>query len=335
MTKNQLAKKIATWVVMTVMISVFLLDIICVMMCNHYVGEYVVETEDFSLSNGDDRIHFLNVNNSDAILLESNGKFALIDSGEGDNNPRRFVAYDGNEAEVIKYLKKVAADKNGQVVLDFVLGTHNHYDHIGAFEAIINDSDISAKTAYLKPTDPNIAHDYEIDGWGIQKIYENTVAAFVKDGIKVTDKIPGEIMFGDFKLTLYNTATDESLYGQGENAASVGVLVEKGERSAFLAADITRTSGSEELVIPLLDKVDILKVGHHGYYGSTSWSFAKKLDPDIAIITNKLGKIYPDVKWTLTTICNAAIFATVDENGIIATFSDDGQIILTNHAQDL
>ncbi len=334
MTKNQLAKKIATWVVMTVMISVFSLDIVCVIMCNHFVGKHIVKTEDFSLSDGDDRIHFLNVNNSDAILLESNGIFALIDSGEGDNNPRRFVEYNGNEAEVIRYLKKVASDQSGKVTLDFVLGTHNHYDHIGAFEAIINDPDISAKVAYFKPTNPNVAHDYELDGWGIQKIYEKTVAAFTKDGAKVTDDIPTEIMFGDFKLSLYNTELDESLYDQGENAASIGILVEKGNKSAFLASDITRTSASEALVIPLLDKVDLLKVGHHGYYGSTSWSFAKKLDPDIAIITNKLGKIYPDVKWTLTTICKAAIFATVDENGIIATFSDDNQIILTNHAQD-
>ncbi|MGN0567979.1 MAG: ComEC/Rec2 family competence protein [Acutalibacteraceae bacterium] len=335
MTKEQRTKKIATWIIMTIMISVFLLDIICVVLCNRYQGKFDIRTEDFSLSDGDDRIHFLNVNNSDAILLESNGKFALIDSGEGDHNPRRYIDYEGNEEAVIKYLKKVAADENGKVVLEFVLGTHNHYDHIGAFETIINDPDITAVKAYFKPLDPNIAHDYEVDGWGLEEIYEDTVAAFIKDGAEVTDKLPDEpFMFGDFKLTFYNTVTDESLAGQGENAASVGIMVEKGERSAFLAADITRTTGLEQLLIPELHKVDILKVGHHGYYGSTSQKFAKTLDPEIAIVTNRLGKIYPDVKWTLTTVSKSAIFATVDENGIIATFCDDGRIILTNHAQD-
>ena len=159
MTKEQRTKKIATWIIMTIMISVFLLDIICVVLCNRYQGKFDIRTEDFSLSDGDDRIHFLNVNNSDAILLESNGKFALIDSGEGDHNPRRYIDYEGNEEAVIKYLKKVAADENGKVVLEFVLGTHNHYDHIGAFETIINDPDITAVKAYFKPLDPNSAHD--------------------------------------------------------------------------------------------------------------------------------------------------------------------------------
>ena len=81
-------------------------------------------------------------------------------------------------------------------------------------------------------------------------------------------------------------------------------------------------------------KCDVLKVGHHGYYGSTSPKFARGLSPEIAIITNRLGKIYPDIKWTLTMVSHSAIFATVDENGIIAEFTDDNEIKLSNHAQD-
>ena len=111
-------------------------------------------------------------------------------------------------------------------------------------------------------------------------------------------------------------------------------MVEKGERSAFLASDITRTTGLEEIILPKLHKVDILKVGHHGYYGSTSWNFAKRLSPKIAIVTNSLGKIYPDIKWTLTMKSHSAIFATVDENEIIAEFTDNDEIKLSNHAQD-
>ena len=333
MTKKTLIKKIATWVMMAIMGSVFLLDIICVAMCNHYQGLYDVKIEDFSMSTGDDRIHFLNVNNSDAILLQSNGKFALIDSGEGDNNPRKSMSYKGNEQAVIDYLKKVASDESGKVELEFILGTHNHYDHIGAFEAIIKDPDISTKTAYLKPINHDVVHDYEIDDWGIEDTYNATVDALIADGAEVTSDIPENIKFGDFNLTLYNTVTDPSFKDQGENAASIGILVEKGNKKAFLAADITNTTGLEDKLLDDMQKVDLLKVGHHGYYGSTSWKFAKKLDPDIAIITNKLGKIYPDIKWTLTMICHAAIFASVDCNGIIATFSDDGEIYLTENAQ--
>lgn len=41
-----------------------------------------------------DKIHFLNVGSSDAILLESNGKFAMIDAGEDTDNPRGFADLD-------------------------------------------------------------------------------------------------------------------------------------------------------------------------------------------------------------------------------------------------
>lgn len=335
MTKKELAKKIATWVMMTIMLSVFILDIICVAMCNKYQNKYTLLDTPYLLSGTADRLHFLNTKNSDCILIESNGKFALIDAGEGNDNPRKTMDYKGNEEVVISYLKKVAANSDGKVTLEFALGTHNHYDHIGSFEAIANDPDINVKTFYIKPINREIAHKYEYESWGIGETYESTVKAFERRGTLVTAELPREpFKFGDFTLTFCNTEFDnEALHGEGENAESVGVMVEKGERSAFLASDITRSTGLEDIVMPSLHKVDILKVGHHGYYGSTSWKFAKTLSPEIAIVTNRLGKIYPDVKWTLTMKSHSAIFATVDENGIIAEFTDNNKINLFRHAQ--
>lgn len=57
-----------------------LLDIICVAMCNRYQNKFEITPAQFSSDSTADRIHFLNTYNSDAILIESNGKFALIDS---------------------------------------------------------------------------------------------------------------------------------------------------------------------------------------------------------------------------------------------------------------
>ncbi len=335
MTREKLAKKIATWIIMTIMLSGFALDIFSVVMCNKYQSKYDLSEAQFTFDGTADRIHFLNTRNSDAILIESNGKFALIDSGEGNHNPRRTVSYSGSEEAVIEYLKKAAGDKDGKVTLEFALATHNHYDHTGCFEAIANNSDIHVKTFYIKPVNREIAHDYECNDWGIEQTYEATVTAFLSSGTDVTSDIPSEpFKFGDFTLTFYNTALDdERLHNESENAESVGLLIEKGEKSAFLASDITRTTGLEKILITELRKVDLLKVGHHGYYGSTSWAFARKLDPEIAIVTNELGKIYPDVKWTLTTVSHSAIFGTFNENGIIAEFTDDGEIKLSNHAQ--
>ena len=75
----------------------------------------------------------------------------------------------------------------------------------------------------------------------------------------------------------------------------------------------------------------MLKVGHHGYYGSSSMSFLKEITPDIAIIPNYQGKVYPNVKWNLTMYAHVPFYGTYDYNGIIASFTDDGKIILTDN----
>ena len=126
--------------------------------------------------------------------------------------------------------------------------------------------------------------------------------------------------FGSFTLQFFNTVTDLSKPHAGENVSSVGVKVTKGKRTAFLAADISAEGGLENRMAPLVGKVDLLKVGHHGYTTATNPFFIRTLHPEIAIVTNQLGKIYPNVKWNLVMIAHASVYATVNHNGIIATF---------------
>lgn len=312
------------------MFSVFSLDILTLVLCNKYEKNYNLETETFTLENGNDRIHFLNTGNSDCILLESNGHFALIDSGEGDKNPRKTTPYEGYKDEVLSYLKKVAENEDGKVYLDFVLGTHNHYDHIGNFYEIISDDEIKIGRAYFKKYNKEIATELEQDGWENVTTYTEIIELIKEKNIVLIENLPDwEFDFGDFKLQFINTITPEELNGNGENANSVGVIVTKGEKKAFLAADFTKSSGLEQLYGETIGDVDLLKIGHHGYYGSSSQKFLKQLKPEIAICTNFLGKIYPNVKWNLTMVAKVPIYATAHRNGIIATFTDSDEIILT------
>ena len=75
----------------TLMALIFLLDILTVALYNHYEKRYAVTPEPTVTvkTAGADRIHFLNTGNSDAILLESDGHFALIDAGDSSDNYRR------------------------------------------------------------------------------------------------------------------------------------------------------------------------------------------------------------------------------------------------------
>ena len=328
--KKKLARVIATWVVTSVMLSVFILDIVVVALGNKYVNETPIAYEAFDYKNGDDRIHFLNTANSDCIILESNGKFALIDSGEGNENPRRKTEYKGYRDEVISYIKKVASDEKGFVNFEFVLGTHIHYDHAGNFEAIFKEEKISAEKAYFKKFNESVATDMETGDWGNKATYEKILDALNAKNIPVISDLPDEeFIFGDFTLRFLNTVTPEELYEKGENASSVGVIVTKGEKTAFLSADFTKDSGLEQIYADDIGDVDLLKIGHHGYYGSSSKNFLKTLKPEITIVTNNIGKIYPNVKWNLTMVAKAPTFSTSHRNGIIATFTDNNEILLT------
>ncbi len=330
-----MVKKIATWVMMFIMASVFILDIISVAYANYLEKRFVFTDETFTAFTGADRLHFLNTGTSDAILIESNGHFALIDSGEGDDNPRRKISYEGYTEEVIRYLKRIAGDKEGKVRLDFILGTHYHYDHIGAFEAIIRDEDITVELALFKKYDYDLVRNYESGGWDNDMTYQQVLQALSDRGVFVISDIPDEPFdFGDFTLQFFNTVTPEELKGRGENAASVGVKVMKGELSAFLAADMTRKSGIEQIIGPQVGEVTLLKAGHHGYFGSSSRRFLNLLKPEIVIVTNQLGKIYPNVKWNITMTARVPTYATVNKNGIIADFSDGKTLKMTQNIHD-
>ncbi len=330
--KKKIARIIATWLVTGVMLSVFILDTVVLILDNKYVSQIAVTDEDFSGKNSDDRIHFLNTANSDCILIESNGHFALVDSGEGNENPRKDPGYKGYRDEVISYIKKVASDENGKVTLDFILATHMHYDHAGNFTDIINDENITINRAFIKEYDTSSVSAMDKKNWGNGEMYESIINALTENKVPIIQNIPDEsFVFGDFTVQFFNGKTPEEFVVENENANSIGVKITKDEKSAFLGADITADTGLEEYYAERIGDIDLLKIGHHGYYGSSSKSFLKVLKPEICVCTNQIGKVYPNVKWNITMYAKAPLFSTAHRNGIIANFTDTNNIVLTQN----
>jgi beta-lactamase superfamily II metal-dependent hydrolase len=102
---------------------------------------------------GNLNVHYIDVGQGDAILIENNGKFMLIDSGPSSAKD-----------DLKKYL-----DEKGVKVLEYLVATHNHEDHIGSMTTVINNYTVN-KLIMSK----NIA---------ITRVYENFVIA-AKDDAK-------------------------------------------------------------------------------------------------------------------------------------------------------
>lgn len=283
---------------------------------------------------GEDRIHFLSTGGSDAILLESRGEFALIDAGEDTDNPRGFAGLEleGYEDKVLSYLKENVADKDGKVYLDFVLGTHSHSDHIGGFDTIVSDADVTVGRAYLKKYDSSKIREKEVEQWDNQEVYnqmENALKAKNVPVISEPDKTPFQL--GAFTITLFNTDDPETDKKVGENDQSMGILIEKNGTRVFLSGDMDDLSGDETRLAPQIGKVDLLKVGHHSYSGSSPIKFLKELNPDVCVITNNYQSIQKSTVYNITRICDSDIYVTGKEDGVVATIGDNGKIDFYNN----
>ena len=276
-----------------------------------------------------DRIHFLNTGCSDAILIESGGKFAMIDSGEDTDNPRGFknLELEGFEEKVLAYLKEHASGSDGKVHLDFILGTHSHSDHIGGFDTIIADDGIIIDKAFLKVYDSSKIRPAEIEQWDNTEVYEQTVNALNAKNIPIiSDMDSTPFKLGNFTLTLFNTEDPVSDTPVGENDQSYGVLVEKNGTRAFLAGDIDNHTGDENRLAPEIGKVDLLKVGHHSYAMSSTADFIKTLCPSVCVVTNRAESVDMETLSRINSICHPDILITGREDGVLAEFYDNGEI---------
>ena len=204
------------------------------------------------------RIHFINVGEGDSILLEIEGKSALIDTGNLISGPR-----------LVKYLKGKGIEK-----LNYLILTHPHPDHIGGVFFILPGLKVEK------------IYDNGQDLGGVRKTC--AIYRWYEDLVRKR-KNYAVLISGD-SLTL-GSLTLEVLWPPGVptssdfNAFSLVMMVRGGGFSCLLTGDLTASGERELLKRGVNLKADVLKVGHHGAEDATTEEFLETVSPRMAVVS--------------------------------------------------
>ena len=126
------------------------------------------------------RIHVLPFDHTDAIIVECDGHFGMVDSAEDSDEPDgsdfRYPVRPGSigvgkEDEVIAYMHQIGVTQDN---LDFYIGTHAHSDHIGSASQIIHAFRPKAIYAAVY-CDSYITNPSRL--WDNQFVYDRLIAA--------------------------------------------------------------------------------------------------------------------------------------------------------------
>lgn len=270
------------------------------LICTMVTGIMACVKTGASMVNREPRIHFVTINdNSNAIIVECNGYYGVIDSGEDSDEPdgkdsrypkRSGITHGGYEDQFIEYMESIGVnDKN----LDFYIGTHAHSDHIGSADEVIYK--FKPKRVYIGEYEDSMINSSD-KLWDNQYVYDKMIRAakdvgailiqsFDEEGEKSRSFTLGDSM----RITIMNTEAPRGNIDDA-NDASWGVLVEANGKRAFCGGDINYTSGSEDRMLKQLGSVDLLVLGHHGFSGSSSEEYVKGLNPSNIVICGQ-GKV--------------------------------------------
>ena len=204
---------------------------------------------------------YFDVGQGDAAMFLWDGGAILIDAGTNES-----------QRDLVDEIEALGIDE-----IDCAVFTHPHEDHIGGADYVLESFDVNAV----------IMPDTEAES----NSYYSMMECVREERCPVYDaEAGGEYTFGDVTLSVLSPAKE---FGEA-NLDSAVVMIEYGDVSFLFMGDC-----ETEAELAALDKMgddafdcDVIKIGHHGSYTSTSEELLSAATPDIAVISCGKGNDY-------------------------------------------
>lgn len=239
-------------------------------------------------------ISYLNVGQGDCIFIcLPNGETMLIDAG---------TASYGNH--IIKYIKD-----SGNDTLNYVMITHPHADHIGGMSAVLEAFEI--EQIYM----PNVSTN--------TKTYQTLLQTIYEKNLTIQPAHAGMVLFEEENLRGELLAPIDT-NPHNLNNASIVLRLSYYSYDFLFMGDAEQEVETQMLAEHANVSADTIKIGHHGSDTSSSASFLKAVDPDIAVISVGEDNAYDHPSPNVLTMLQELqidIWRT-DENGTIVVTCD-------------
>lgn len=235
-------------------------------------------------------VHFIDVGQGDAALIQTEKGNILIDAGTASS-----------KEDLLGYLDALSVNK-----IAYAIFTHPHADHIGGAEAVLHEYTVEHVIL------PDIIHT--------SATFEKMITAIEEERCGVTEGVAGHsFTMGEVTVDLL-----APVYADNDlNNMSVVAKITYGNVSFLFTGDAEDASEAAMLSESFyaLD-ADIIKVGHHGSSSSSTAKFLNAVSPELAIIScgkdNDYGHPHREVVSRLESM-NVPYYRTDEEGSIVIT----------------
>lgn len=245
-------------------------------------------------------IYFMDVGKADAILIECEGEYALLDAGTSDK---------ADEIDV--WLRRLNVEK-----LSYVFASHPDKDHIGSMAEILSRYPVDA---FVQPEIPaELVPDTEE--------YRAMIWELEKASVQVQSISAGEsYSLGGAVIDVLSPGVDREY--TDVNDCSLVLKLRYGDFSVLFCGDIEKQAEKDLCEAGVDLSADVLKVAHHGSKTSSSEEFLQAVGARYAVICVGPDKNNLPKKSVLKRLdeMETEVYRT-DLDGTVI-FSTDGDII--------